>query len=356
MGLAAFVATAAVAMGIAGSASAGSHAGFYGLYYTHQHGEKKDYRRLSKANVKTVRWSMPWSNIEPSKGNFNWTLPDKVIGGLAARGISVLPVVYGSPSWVAKPRTKPPLGSKEDRQAWKDFLTAAVNRYGSGGSFWSGTGPLGFLSRHSGKAAQPVSAWQIWNEPNLPAYFQPHPSPGKYGDLLSLAHKAIKGADSSAKVVIAGMPGNAVGGIDAPKFYSRLYQQKGFKNDFDIAALHPYGPFLPNVIHWIKKTRKVMRKHGDKHKPLWLTELAWGSDHPDRYGFNKGPTGQKRMLKRSFKAIYHHRHQWDIRRLFWFQLRDPKGGNPHCSFCGSAGLLKHNGNKKPAWQAFKHFT
>jgi hypothetical protein len=351
MGLAALVATAALAMGIAGSASASS--GFYGLYYSHQGKEQKDFRSLSRANVNTVRWTMAWSNIEGSPNHYNWALADKVIGDLAARGIRVLPVVFGSPDWVSKPRTKPPLGSKQDRQAWKDFLKTAVNRYGSGGSFWSSAA---FLTQHPGKAAQPVSDWQIWNEPNLSAYFHPRPSPGKYANLLSLAHDAIKSADSGAKVVIAGMPGNAVSGIDAPKFYKRLYKQKGAANDFDIAALHPYGPFLPDVRHWIKKTRAVMRKHGDRHKPLWLTELAWGSDHPDRYGFNKGKKGQARMLKRAFKDIHRHRHRWGIKRLFWFQLRDPKSGNPHCSFCGSAGLIKHSGKKKPAWRAFKHFT
>lgn len=346
MGLAALVATAALALGVTASASGSGHRGFYGLYYSHQRGEHKDYRRLAKSNVKTVRWTVPWSNVNSSSTHCcNWALPDEVIGSLANRGIKVLPVIYGSPSWVANPRTKPPLGSEQARQAWKDFLAQFVRRYGPGGSFWT-----------PGKRAEPVDAVQIWNEPNLPAYFTPHPSPGKYATLLSLAHDAIKGANPSVKVVIAGMPGNAVGGIDAPKFYGRLYKKKGIKHDFDVAALHPYGPFLPDVVHWIKKTRKVMRKHGDKHKPLWLTELAWGSDHPNRYGFTKGPKGQKRMLQRSFKEIYHHRHKWDIRRLFWFELRDPKSGNPHCSFCGSAGLLKHSGKKKPAWKAFKHFT
>jgi polysaccharide biosynthesis protein PslG len=354
MGLAAIAAIAAFAMGIGALAAGNAHASFYGLYYTPQHGENKDFGRLADANVKTVRWTMPWSNVEGSRGHFNWTLPDEVIGGLAAKGIQVLPVVYGSPAWISKQRTKPPLGSKDARQAWKDFLGEAVKRYGAGGSFW--TNPLAYAKQHPGKAAQPVSAWQIWNEPNLPAYFHPRPSPGKYAKLLSLAHEAVKGADPSAKVIIAGMPGNAVGGIDAPKFYRRLYKEKGISKDFDAAALHPYGPFLPDVRHWIEKVRKVMKQHGDKQKPLWLTELAWGSDHPDRFGFNKGKAGQKRMLKRSFKMINHHRHAWDIRRLFWFQLRDPKSGNPHCSFCGSAGLLKHSGKKKPAWRAFKGFT
>jgi hypothetical protein len=354
MGLAAFVATAAVAMGIAGSVAAGANSNFYGLYYTKQGGADKDFRRLSKANVKSVRWTMSWPKVEGHPGTFDWSLPDKVIGGLAARGIHVMPTFFGSPSWVAQPSTKPPLGSKSERQAWKDFLAAAVSRYGPGGSFWSN--PLAYAKQHPGKAAEPVTAWQVWNEPNLPAYFHPRPSPGKYADLLRISHEAIKGADSDAKVLIAGMPGNAVGGIDAPKFYDRLYKKKGASKDFDVATLHPYGPFLPDVEHWIKKVRKVMRQHGDKRKPLWITELAWGSDHPDRYGFNKGLHGQARMLKRSFKKLHQNRHRWNIQRVFWFQLRDPKSGNPHCSFCGSAGLLKYSGKRKPAWRAFTHFT
>ncbi len=59
-------------------------------------------------------------------------------------------------------------------------------------------------------------------------------------------------------------------------------------------------------------------------RPLWITELGWGSAPPDRFGINKGPEGQETMLKRSFKLILSNRRAWNVQRLFWFHWRDPQ--------------------------------
>ena len=99
-----------------------------------------------------------------------------------------------------------------------------------------------------------------------------------------------------------------------------------------------------------------MRRHRDKKTPLWVTEIGWGSHHPDRFGLNKGVKGQKRMLRRSFRLIVQHRRAWHVSRLIWFDFRDPPSNRGGCSFCTSAGLLKHSGKPKPAWRAFKRFT
>ena len=102
----------------------------------------------------------------------------------------------------------------------------------------------------------------------------------------------------------------------------------------------------------------MRKKHHDKHTALWLTEVGWGSTHRSRHWpLNKGLKGQKRMLQKSFKLVLNRRRSWHIQRLFWFDWRDPaKGAGGYCSFCASAGLLKHNHKPKPAYRAFRHFT
>ena len=48
-----------------------------------------------------------------------------------------------------------------------------------------------------------------------------------------------------------------------------------------------------------------------------------------------------------------------MQRLFWFLWRDPEPGSAfatYCSFCGTAGLLRHDRTAKPAYTAFKGFT
>ena len=63
------------------------------------------------------------------------------------------------------------------------------------------------------------------------------------------------------------------------------------------------------------------------------------------------------MLRRSFKFVLRKRQPLGINKVLWFDWRDPVGGGQFaCSFCDSAGLLRHNSEPKPAYRAFKRFT
>jgi hypothetical protein len=314
----------------------------------------KDLRKLNKSGAKTVRWAFFWARLEHSSGRFNWEPSDNAVGDLASKGIRVLPILYGTPPWLAKSPSKPPIESQEARDAWKQFLTEAVQRYGPGGSYWTGQ----YATDHPGKPALPIETWEIWNEPNLKSHWSPRPSPSDYAKLLKISHSAIMDADSSAKVMFAGMPGYS-GNVNAWDFLGRVYQTKGARNAFDLTALHPYSRTVPQMLGEIKRFRATMQKHGDVHKPLWITEIGWGSLPKDAtpFGLTKGKKGQARILKHAFHALKKKRRSWHIKRVLWFNFRDPGGGNVKtCSFCSSAGLLEHDGTPKPAWSAFRSFT
>ena len=95
--------------------------------------------------------------------------------------------------------------------------------------------------------------------------------------------------------------------------------------------------------------------HGDAATPLWITEIAWGSAPPDRFGINKGLAGQASFLTRGYNRILDHRTAWNVQRLFWYHWRDPQSASG-CSFCASAGLLNFNRSAKAAYGAFTSFT
>ena len=133
---------------------------------------------------------------------------DLVVGGLASRGIRPVPFVYGSPTWVGNGTSpRPPLDSAADEQAWRDFLKAAVARYGPGGSYWANK-----YHQQFGASATPlpIQSWQIWNEPNLKRCFAP-------GSTIQSAAKSTPGCSRSPttrsrarirrpRIVLAGMP------------------------------------------------------------------------------------------------------------------------------------------------------
>ncbi len=344
------VAVVATALG-ASPSSAGAPKNFFGVVEGRAL-KPNDAAAMADSGVTSYRFSLPWSQEQPSKHTYDWAHSDEIVGRLSAQGIRPLPFVYGTPSWLSPSPQSPPLKGRKKR-AWKRFLKAAVGRYGPGGSYWSGgpTSPYHVQFGPAGKP-KPIKAWQIWNEPNFKNYWLPTPSPREYARLVKISHRAIASVDRRAKIVLAGMPGYV--NDTAWSFLDEIYQAPGIKRAFDATALHPYARNITQLRIEIRKFRAVQRKHRDARTPVWLTEQGWGSG-PDRLSeLNKGRQGQKRLLKRSFGFILHKRQRWNIGRVFWFTWRD--GGTyatGSCDFCKSAGLLKADGSPKPSWYVYR---
>ncbi|MGN6200919.1 MAG: hypothetical protein ACTHNY_00745 [Solirubrobacterales bacterium] len=66
----------------------------------------------------TVRVPVFWFEVEPQRGRYDFDQLDATIAMAAARGIRVLPFLYGSPSWVADQAAVPPLAGAASR-AWR---------------------------------------------------------------------------------------------------------------------------------------------------------------------------------------------------------------------------------------------
>jgi hypothetical protein len=313
---------------------------------------QRDYRKMKRTGVHSFRMSINWFAVQPRRGANRFGPVDKQVGNLAARGIRPAPFVYGSPRWVAKKRNRPPLGSAGKEQAWRKFLALLVKRYGPGGGYWSGA----FRTAHPGAKPKAITSLQIWNEPTLPKFFPRKRTARKYARLVTISDLAIRGQSRKVNVVLAGLTGFAK--PRAWTFLSKLYRFRGIKYHFDAAALHPYAATIRQFKSEGRRFHRVMRRHRDGRTAMWLSEVGWGSEKPSRrWPLNKGVRGQKRMLKKSFRLVLHKRRAWHVKRLFWFDWRDPARGQGHyCSFCDSAGLLRHNHRPKPAYRAFRRFT
>jgi hypothetical protein len=349
------LAAAAAALSLILAAPAAARGGqLFGISKGNQGPDAADFQKMRQTGVHGYRFVVNWGALQPRRGSpprFA-AISDHLIGNLAARGIRPAPFVYGSPPWVARRPNIPPLQNLSERQAWQRFLTLFVNRYGPGGGYWSGK----YRSDHPGARPLAVSSVQIWNEPNLAKFFPRRRGPAKYGQLVTLADRAISGANRSVKVVLAGLTGYA--DPTAWKFLGKLYRVNGIKRHFDAAALHPYAATIGQFKRELAKVRKVIKRHHDRGTELWLSEVGWGSERPSRnWPLNKGTQGQKRMLKKSFRYVLKKRRALKLERLFWFNWRDPRAGaRVGCSFCDSAGLLRHNRRAKPAYEAFRSFA
>jgi polysaccharide biosynthesis protein PslG len=314
--------------------------------------DENDFATMQTTGVGMDRFLLFWQQVEPQPGSFVWGPTDQLVGGFASHGIRPFPTVSGNPAWVPGVLARPPLDDRQAESAWEEFLKAVVARYGRGGSYW---GKPYHEQFGAGAKPLPIDSWQVWNEPNLKKYFAPKPSPPEYARLVAISHDAITAADPKAQIVLAGMPG--LGDVTAWDFLNNLYRTRGFAEDFDVAALHPYASNVGQLGDQVEQVRAVMDQNHDAQTPLWLTELGWGSGPPNRFGLSKGPAGQRQLLTGSFSAILRNREAWNVQRVFWFDWRDPSNAQAgKCSFCATAGLLNYDRTRKPAYFAFRRFA
>src|SRR5215210_7770003 len=311
-----------------------------------------DLDNMDQGGVGGVRWGVYWSAVEPIPGTFRWSIPHAVVGALASKGIPVLPVISGSPAYAALNATTPPVDSPAAQQHWTEFLRAMVGRYGPNGKYWTDVYP----QQYPGASPQPIRAWQIWNEPNLPKYFTSLSPIDDYAKLVRISHDAIGAVDPGARIILGGMPGLVPDKVPSWRFLDRLYSKR-VKPYFDAVALHPYAHDLDGQALQLRKNRRVMKANHDGATPIWITEMGWGSGPLQPFGINKGVTGQKRWLVKSFNLFLDHRRAWNLQRVFWFEFRDvsPRA-NYDCSFCPYSGLFTYDFQPKPSWRAFQRFT
>jgi hypothetical protein len=313
---------------------------------------------MGTARVGTYRFSLDWSQIQPNEGApFDWSAVDPQVENAALNGIGILPVAYGSPPFAGDERREAPLGSPEAKQGWKDFITAAAERYGRGGEFWAE-----FELDHPGVTPQPMTALQTWNEQNSPTFYAPKPSPKQYAKLLKLTNQGLDAADSNVDVVLGGMFGTPSRnqGIYSWKFLKRLYKTNKAKRLFDVVAIHPYSPDLDGIKDQVELVRKQMKKGKDRATPVWITELGWGSSGAKGHPLIKSLDGQGEMLRRSFDLLFDRKGKWRVRRVLWFAWRDPATDQDAvgvvCHWCGSAGLYDADLEPKPALDQYRKFT
>ena len=242
-------------------------------------------------------------------------------------------------------RARPPR-TPAARREWAGWIEEAVERYGPNGSLWSEQPAVPY---------RPVTAWQVWNEPNLTEHW-PRPSARSYVALLRATSRAIRYVDPDATVVLAGIP-HTFRGIPVRRYLRSLYRQPGFKRLFDVMAMHPYARDVDGVEHGISVVRRIMRRFGDIGRRTWITEIGWATGGPYPSRFRVSVEDQAELLNEAFAVFIEERERWRIERVFWFSLRDrdlsarePDWFGPH------TGLFYRSGFAKPAWHTFATVT
>lgn len=346
--LAALLVAAAVSAAIAPSASAArARPGFAGVqaWYTPS---EPEFARLAAGRIGLYRTNILWSIVEYKRGARNWEAYDQLIFRAATARMRVVPVLLGSPRFAARKYQYPPRSAR-NKKRWARFVTDAVRRYGRRGTFWR---------QNPGVPYKPITAWQVWNEPNFRGYWNGRPNARSYVRFLKLSRRAIKKGDRRAKIVLAGLPETRLG-VPGHLFLPKLYRAHA-RRYFDVISLHAYSRNPSGVLKAVRSVRSIMRRHGDRRKQLWITELGWATGGKVSKGTRKFKTskaGQAKRLRRTLAAVLRVRRRYRIGMFIWFSLRDraPERGERNW-WAINTGLFSRAGLAKPAWKAYVKLT
>ena len=272
---------------------------------------------------------------------------DALVAAAARHQIAVQPIVLYAPSWDGTGASMSTIARPARSGPYANFLTALVHRYGRRGSFWR--------TQH---AVQPITQWEIWNEPEISYFWPTQPFAASYVALLKAAHTAIKHADPHAQVVLGGLTGRSW------QFLQDVYDVKGAARAFDIVASHPYTAKPAGVITILRYDRIVMDNNGGSHTPLLANELGWTSSqgHVRSKYFTWGTTeqGQARNDAAVLALLGRNRVKLGLAGfdLYTWASTDTPGstsalGSPGFNY---AGIEHDTGSRlvpKPAYAAFK---
>jgi hypothetical protein len=309
----------------------------------------KELSQIKNMGFTEVRFDLNWSTVQPRNGNtYTWTTTDAVMQEVKNSGLTSIVTLDRTPGWARPANCRHSIFCAPSRPSdFAKFASAVVKRYQGYG----------------------VSAWEIWNEPNIINFWKPAPNPYEYTQLLKASYLAIKQQDPNATVLVGGLSGNAYNinssYIDARTFLNQLYSDNA-KDYFNGVAYHPYTSLrLPQDVTpyngWPKmyKTnpslRSIMVAHGDQSKDIWLTEFGVPTNGPGTEVSN--PAGQlppkadhvslaaqaqiARETLKEAKDI-----KW-IKNFDWYTYMDfsTKISTSESFY----GLLQYNGNPKPAY-------
>lgn len=332
-------------LGLAPAASAADP--FFGLFsnnMSHPAAQlAADMNAQASTGVGTLREHLHWDRIERAPGVFDWSDTDALFAAAWARGMTVLPVLVDTPQFYS---TRP---AGETTGGWpprdpvyiKRFTTALAKRYGSRGTYFGCLLP-GFLCRRPYK---PITAWQVWNEPDILAWWRTGVDPGAYTALLRQAYEGLKAGDSKAEVVLAGL---TVRVVDRGGYLDQLYD-RGAAAYFDTLAVHPYAGSAGGVVFHLRTIRQIATEHGDGAVPIRVTE----------YGYATGGTQtwvvdaqcQAALIQATTRVLSARRGELGLRSIVQFMWQD-RSTNPNVSWPNHAGLLWLDGSAKPSLFSF----
>ncbi|HEU0117563.1 MAG TPA: cellulase family glycosylhydrolase [Alphaproteobacteria bacterium] len=229
--------------------------------------------RIHAAGFTYVRFDMRWSEVEHEAGVYDWSAFDDFIGQLRTHGLKPL-IILDSPNGLYGEKVDVPpeqsYGGTWDyaaphddkaRGAFAAFAAAAVSHFG----------------------AKDI-VWEIWNEPDLVAFWAPKPNANDFTKLALKTCRAMRTAKPDAYIIgpaLARVPWRV--DIRYERFF-RTFIQSPVKDCLNAISIHPYRLNEPESVigDYNDKARPFIAAYTGAGKPtVPVVNTEWGYSSSD---------------------------------------------------------------------------
>jgi hypothetical protein len=283
---------------------------------------------IVEAGITWVRVDFEWMVIEPERDAYSWQRYDRLIDRLEARGLRIYASFGSTPGWATSGSAFS--GVPKDSTEWQEFCYLVASRY-------------------RGR----VDAWGIWNEPNLPRFWEGTRT--QYLEILLLpAIEAIRTADPGALICAPDLAHLST--YDWADWLTAVIQRAG--GAIDIVTHHIYPSYgraseitydldqKPDLPLSSPSVRDLLRDTGWWGRPFWLTETGIETEE---YSENRQATFYENLLADWFGP--HPEAGWMDRIFFYHMFDGPQPAPTSFGIIEDGAVLR----RKPAFFAYQHF-
>jgi hypothetical protein len=283
-----------------------------------------------------IRIDLAWYRIQTRPGSWDWSSFDRAAAAAKARGLKILAILDQPPAWARDHRCSaqvwcPPA----DDTQFAAFAARAAQRY----------------------PADVVSAWEVWNEENLPSFWNGGPDPAAYDALLKATVIAVKAVQPRAQIVLGGLAvGSGGSSLSAEDFLLAVARLGGLAY-VNAIGYHPYSfPTLPaaakpfaDISTGSDSLAAILDRYDAASVGIWLTET--GAPVDDAPADPNAVAVDTRLEERQQAAyvtdlVSVATHNPRVKALFWFSDIDLPEQRLYY------GLRRADGTARPSLTAF----
>ena len=287
---------------------------------------------LAKAGIRILRTDLFWDATEKKRGQYDWSSYDYKFRHLAEYNIRPLLILdYSNPLYTGDTNTHVPPRTAQEIAAFTEWAAAAVEHFA----------PL-----------NPI--WEVWNEPDIPQFWQPAPAVEEYVALALPTCEAIRATVPDATII---GPALAIAPVESnidSQVFARLVLRNGpLMKCLDAFSFHPYRDKPPETFLTDMAFYRSLAADGKSftgvEKPFVVTE----------WGYSTYTEGGELKIDEATKAAYLVRQRLvailaGLPLVVTYNWQDRGDDSANREF--NYGIIDTKGTPKLSWRALAQLT